>query len=70
EFWTDGYFVATVGEAGNWSVVERYVRTKVSLVRIYSSSSFSNTTRNTPRSWRGVVYFPTPGQPLPHGKSY
>ena len=26
EFWTDGYYVATVGEGGNWSVVERYVR--------------------------------------------
>ena len=26
EFWTDGYYVATVGERGNWAVVERYVR--------------------------------------------
>jgi putative transposase len=26
EFWSDGYYVATVGEAGNWSVVEKYVR--------------------------------------------
>ena len=26
EFWTDGYYVATVGEGGNWSIVERYVR--------------------------------------------
>jgi len=26
EFWTDGYYVATVGERGEWSVVERYVR--------------------------------------------
>ncbi len=26
EFWTDGYYVATVGERGNWSVVEKYVR--------------------------------------------
>ena len=25
EFWTDGYFVATVGERGGWEVVERYV---------------------------------------------
>ncbi len=25
EFWTDGYYAATVGEKGNWSVVERYV---------------------------------------------
>ncbi|MEX3613274.1 MAG: hypothetical protein VB141_04995, partial [Burkholderia gladioli] len=31
-----------------------------SLVRIYGSSSFSNTIRNTPRSWRGVVYFRRP----------
>jgi putative transposase len=26
EFWTDGYYVATVGERGNWSVVEKYIR--------------------------------------------
>jgi putative transposase len=26
EFWTDGYYVATVGERGNWSIVERYVK--------------------------------------------
>lgn len=26
EFWTDGYYVATVGERGDWSVVERYVK--------------------------------------------
>ena len=25
EFWTDGYYVATVGERGNWSKVEEYV---------------------------------------------
>lgn len=25
-FWTDGYYVATVGERGEWSVVERYVK--------------------------------------------
>lgn len=26
EFWTDGYYVSTVGERGNWSVVEKYIR--------------------------------------------
>ena len=26
EFWSDGYYAATVGEKGNWAVVERYVR--------------------------------------------
>ena len=26
EFWTDGYYVATVGERGNWDVVEKYVQ--------------------------------------------
>ena len=26
EFWTDGYYVATVGEKGNRSVVERYIK--------------------------------------------
>ncbi len=25
EFWSDGYYVATVGERGDWSVVEKYV---------------------------------------------
>jgi putative transposase len=26
EFWSDGYYVATVGERGNWQAVEKYVR--------------------------------------------
>lgn len=26
EFWSDGYYVKTVGEGGNWAVVEQYVR--------------------------------------------
>ena len=26
EFWSDGFYVATVGERGDWSVVEKYVR--------------------------------------------
>jgi len=26
EFWTDGYYPATVGEGGNWTVVEKYVK--------------------------------------------
>lgn len=26
EFWSDGYFLATVSTGGNWKVVERYVR--------------------------------------------
>ena len=26
ELWSDGYYVATVGEKGNWSIVERYVK--------------------------------------------
>jgi len=26
EFWSDGYYVATVGEKGNWKIVEKYVR--------------------------------------------
>ena len=25
EFWTDGYYIATVGTHGDWSTVERYV---------------------------------------------
>ncbi len=26
EFWTDGYYVGTVSERGNWAVVEKYIR--------------------------------------------
>jgi len=26
EFWTDGYYVSTVGERGDWDTVERYVQ--------------------------------------------
>ena len=26
EFWSDGYYVATVGERGDWSIVEKYVK--------------------------------------------
>ena len=26
EFWSDGYYVATVGERANWQIVERYVQ--------------------------------------------
>ena len=26
EFWTDGYYAATVGEKGTWKIVENYVR--------------------------------------------
>ena len=26
EFWSDGYYVATVSERGNWQIVERYVK--------------------------------------------
>ena len=25
EFWSDGYYAATVGERGNWQVVEKYI---------------------------------------------
>ena len=28
EFWTDGYYVATVGERGDWDTVERYVQSQ------------------------------------------
>lgn len=26
EFWSDGYYAATVGDRGNWSQVEKYVQ--------------------------------------------
>ena len=25
EFWSDGYYVATVGERANWETVEKYI---------------------------------------------
>jgi len=25
EFWSDGYYVATIGEKGNWDVVKKYI---------------------------------------------
>ena len=25
EFWSDGYYVATIGEAGNWDIVKKYI---------------------------------------------
>jgi|TARA_B100001971_G_scaffold116020_1_gene106699 putative transposase len=28
EFWTDGYYVGTVGERGNWRAVENYVESQ------------------------------------------
>ena len=26
EFWSDGYYAATVGEKGNWKIVEKYIK--------------------------------------------
>jgi putative transposase len=26
EFWSDGYYAATVGEGGSWAIVEQYVK--------------------------------------------
>ena len=26
EFWSDGYYAATIGEGGSWTIVEKYVR--------------------------------------------
>ena len=26
EFWSDGYYVGTVGEHGNWKIVEKYIK--------------------------------------------
>ena len=28
EFWSDGYYFATVGERGNWNVVKKYVESQ------------------------------------------
>lgn len=38
EFWSDGYYVATIGEKGNWSAVEQYVKNQgqeVSHLRLF-----------------------------------
>ena len=29
EFWSDGYYVATVGDRGNWSQVEKRIQRKI-----------------------------------------
>ena len=29
EFWSDGYYLATVGERGNWKMVEKYIQSQV-----------------------------------------
>jgi len=29
EFWSDGYYLATVGERGNWNIVKKYVENHV-----------------------------------------
>jgi putative transposase len=26
EFWSDGYYLATVGERGNWNIVKKYIQ--------------------------------------------
>ncbi len=26
EFWSDGYYIATVGERGNWNIVKKYIQ--------------------------------------------
>lgn len=33
EFWSDGYYVATVGTGASWSVVERYVKNQGNNIR-------------------------------------
>ena len=25
EFWSDGYYIATVGERGNWNIIKKYI---------------------------------------------
>ena len=57
EFWTDGYYVATVGEGGSWEVIERYVlnqgKPKDELRQLPSS-----------RIMRGLRAFPTLGREI------
>lgn len=49
--------VATVGEGGNWSVVERHVQNQGKPREDLRQFKLFSTIRNTPRSWRGFVYF-------------
>ena len=41
EFWSDGYYAATVGERGDWSVVEEYVRSQGVKRNHYNHGCFS-----------------------------
>lgn len=41
EFWTDGYYVATVGERSNWDTVEKYIRKQVKPKAILTNSNSS-----------------------------
>lgn len=51
EFWTNGYYVATVEERADWGVVERYVKNQGKPKEELRELSFSN----TPWSCYGVV---------------
>jgi len=55
EFWTDGYYVATVGERGNWGVVEKYVKNQ-GRAQERPAAEPSDTTW----SCHGVVHFQLP----------
>lgn len=41
EFWTDGYFAATVSTAGNWATVEAYVRNQGKTKQALASSQLT-----------------------------
>lgn len=34
EFWSDGFYIATVGERGNWQIVEQYVASQGKTINV------------------------------------
>ncbi|MDR3299744.1 MAG: IS200/IS605 family transposase [Candidatus Accumulibacter sp.] len=57
EFWSGGYDLATEGEVGNGSVVERSVRNQGLPREDLRQLNLFQYLRNTPCPWRGLVYW-------------
>lgn len=39
EFWSDGYYVATVGERADWGTVEKYIKEARSITRRFETDT-------------------------------
>ena len=55
EFWTDGYYIATVSGKGNKHTIENYIKTKVEKMMLINSDCLIFN-RDALRSWRTVVH--------------